>query len=93
MPRYVTAPSRFLVIISTMIVALVLFLASSVMAAGPEPVTVDYRVRAGDTLWSIAEDVAVGGSDIRGIVAEVRDMNGLEASVIRPGQTLVIPGG
>ena len=37
MPRYLTAPSRVLVIISTFVVALVLLLASSVMAAGPEP--------------------------------------------------------
>ena len=93
MPRYVTAPSRFLVIISTMIVALVLLLASSVMAAGPEPVTVDYRVRSGDTLWSIAEDIALPGSDMRGVVAEIKGLNALDTSMIRPGQTLVVPSG
>jgi len=92
MPRYVTAPSRFLVIISTMIVALVLLLATSVMAAGPEPVTVDYRVRSGDTLWTIAEYVVDDG-DVRGTVGEIRDLNGLESSVIVPGQILIVPGG
>lgn len=93
MPRYVTAPSRFLVIISTMIVALALLLASSVMAAGPEPSTVDYRVRSGDTLWSIAGHVATPGSDLRSIVAEIKGMNGLDTSIIIPGQALVVPSG
>lgn len=92
MPRYLTAPSRFLVIISTLVVALLLFLASSVMAAGPEPETVDYRVRAGDTLWMIAAEVA-DGSDLRGVVAEIRRLNDLDSSIILPGQTLEIPSG
>ncbi len=92
MPRYLTAPSRFLVIISTFVVALVLLLASSVMAAGPGSETVDYRVRSGDTLWTIAEETSSGG-DIRGIIAEIRDLNDLESSLIIPGQTLVVPVG
>ena len=93
MPRYMTAPSRFLVIISTMVVALVLLLASSVMAAGPEPETVDFRVRSGDSLWTIAEMVAPEATDVRGVVAEIRTLNDLETSVITPGQTLLVPAG
>jgi LysM repeat protein len=90
MPRYLTAPSRFLVIISTFVVALVLLLASSVLAAGPEPATVDYRVRSGDTLWTIAEDVDPE-SDVRGVIAEIKDLNDLDSSLIRPGQILEVP--
>ncbi len=93
MPRYLTAPSRFLVIISTMIVALVLLLASSVMAAGPEPETVDYLVHSGDTLWTIAEDVASDGGDVRGLISEIRHLNDLESSLIVPGQKLLVPAG
>ena len=93
MPRYLTAPSRFLVIISTMVVALVLLLASSVMAAGPEPETVDFRVRSGDSLWTIAEAVVPDSADVRGFVAEIRTLNDLETSVIIPGQTLLVPAG
>jgi len=89
-PRYLTAPSRFLVIISTFVVALLLLLASSVMAAGPEPETVDYRVRAGDTLWMIVAEVA-DGADVRGVVAHIRHLNDLDSSIILPGQTLEIP--
>ena len=92
MPRYLTAPSRFLVIISTIVVALVLLLASSVMAAGPEPVTVDYRVLPGDSLWTIAEEIAPE-ADVRGLIAEIRDLNDLESSLILPGQELVVPVG
>lgn len=92
MPRYLTAPSRFLVIISTFIVALVLLLASSVMAAGPEPETVDYRVRSGDTLWTIADEVGPEG-DLRGVISEIRHLNDLDSSLIIPGQTLVVPVG
>jgi LysM repeat protein len=91
MPRYVTTPTRFLVIISTMIVALVLLLATSVMAAGPEPVTDDYRVRSGDTLWSIAEQVAPADADVRAVIAQIRSLNELDSSLIRPGQSLLVP--
>jgi len=90
MPRYMTAPSRALVIISTIIVALVLLLASSVMAAGPEPDTVTYRVRSGDTLWTIAGDLEIGG-DIRGVVSDIREINDLDSSLIMPGQWLELP--
>ena len=92
MPRYLTAPSRVLVIISTFVVALVLLLASSVMAAGPEPETVDYRVRSGDTLWTIAQEVAPE-DDARAVISEIRDLNDLESSLILPGQTLSVPAG
>jgi LysM repeat protein len=90
MPRYLTAPTRFLVIISTFVVALLLLLASSVMAAGPEPATADYTVRSGDTLWNIASEVVADG-DVRDTVAQIRHMNDLDSSVIHAGQVLVLP--
>jgi len=92
MPRYLTAPSRILVIISTFVVALVLLLASSVMAAGPEPMTADYRVLPGDTLWTIAQEVEQDG-DVRDVVAEIRSLNDLDSSLIIPGQILLVPVG
>lgn len=45
----------------------------------------NYRVRRGDTLWSIARKHRV-------TVAELKRANGLGSSTIKPGQTLVIPG-
>jgi LysM repeat protein len=79
-----------LVIISTIVVALALLLAPSVLAAGPEPETVDYTVRSGDTLWNIAAEVVVDG-DIRDVVAQIRHINDLDSSLIQPGQVLELP--
>jgi LysM repeat protein len=89
MPRFLTAPTRILVIISTFVVAVVLVLATSVMAAGPEPATVDYTVRSGDTLWDIAAEIADG--DVRYEVAVIQRLNELDGSLIHPGQVLVVP--
>ena len=49
-------------------------------------------VRAGDTLWSIAEDVAPGRAP-RPLVDAISAANGVEAGALAPGQTLVIPTG
>jgi LysM repeat protein len=61
------------------------------MAAGPEPMTADYWVNSGDTLWSIAEQVAPEDTDVRAVVAEIRNLNDLESSLIYPGQSLLVP--
>lgn len=43
-----------------------------------------YRVRSGDSLWTIARKHGVS-------VTELKQANGLRRSTIKPGQTLVIP--
>jgi hypothetical protein len=48
-------------------------------------------VEPGDTLWSIAATVAGGGEDVRGVVAEIRELNGLPDASLVPGQILVLP--
>jgi hypothetical protein len=55
-------------------------------AGGPER---HYRVRAGDTLWSIAEKTY--GGDPREGVWEIRTRNALDSATIVPGQLLVVP--
>lgn len=55
-------------------------------AGGPERVVV---VRAGDTLWSLAEAHYAG--DPRDGVWELQRRNGLDGAVIAPGQRLVLP--
>lgn len=47
--------------------------------------TTDYRVRRGDTLWSIAKKHGI-------TVAELRRANNMKSSTIKAGQKLVIPG-
>ena len=92
MQRRVTAPTRLLVIIFTIVVALVLLLASSVGANGAVIVTTeDYTVRTGDTLWDIATERTPAGRDVRDTVAAIRSINRLDQSVIHPGQVLEVP--
>lgn len=47
-------------------------------------------VQPGDTLWSIASPVAAGG-DVRAVVREIRELNGLSSARLVPGQTLQLP--
>ncbi len=85
--------ARALVIISTTVAVFVLLLATAVhaMSAGTPAETSDHRVHAGETLWSIASDLADDGDDVRGVVADIRDLNGLTTSVIGVGQVLIVP--
>lgn len=55
-------------------------------AGGPER---HYRVKAGDTLWSIAERTYAG--DPREGVWELTRRNNLTSATIVPGQMLVLP--
>jgi nucleoid-associated protein YgaU len=55
-------------------------------AGGPERLVV---VRAGDTLWTIAERSYVG--DPREGVWRLRERNDLDSATIRPGQVLAVP--
>ncbi len=97
MPRHAVIPSRVLIVISTVIVALVLLLASSVMAA-LDPVDVpaavpvaEYEVRSGDNLWNIAGEHTSPGRDVRNTIEAIKRRNHLESSTIHPGQVLEIP--
>jgi len=97
MARHTVIPSRVLIVISTVVVALVLLLASSVMAT-PDPgdssdsrSTADYEVRAGDNLWNIAGEHTVKGHDVRNTIEAIKRLNHLDSSTIHPGQVLEIP--
>ena len=88
-----TTGARALVIVSTTVAALVLLLATAVhaMGTGDPSATVDYRVHAGDTLWSIAAEGTSPEGDVRAVVATIRDLNGLTTSNIRVGDMLIVP--
>jgi hypothetical protein len=48
------------------------------------------EVAEGDTLWSIAGDVA-GPGEIRDVVYEIRRLNGMSGSGLAEGQRLTVP--
>ncbi|WP_246155401.1 LysM peptidoglycan-binding domain-containing protein [Saccharopolyspora hirsuta] len=48
------------------------------------------EVRAGDTLWGIADRVAPD-SDPRAVVARIAELNGLDAATVETGRLLVVP--
>ncbi len=50
-----------------------------------------YTVVTGDDLWTIAGEEYGGGIDLRAAVYAIREANGLESSVLQPGQGLTLP--
>jgi LysM repeat protein len=90
-PHRMTAPSRVLVIVSTIVLALLLLLVSTVQAGGEVRPTVGHTVAAGDTLWDIAAEHTADGGDIRGTVALIRRINDLDTALIHPGDRLLVP--
>ena len=57
-------------------------------ASAGAPAAATHVVRSGDTLWSIASGLGVGG-DVRDVVDALAEANDVE--VLVPGQVLVIP--
>ena len=84
---------RALVIISTTVAAFVLLLATAVHAlSNGDPIpTVDYRVHAGDTLWSIASEITEPGQHVRSTIATIEGLNGLDGAYLQIGQVLSVP--
>jgi hypothetical protein len=65
------------------------------LGGGPEqrPVgRITYVVKAGDTLWSIAERISPG-DDPRPVVDVLSAVNGLEPGALIPGQAILVPTG
>ncbi len=62
----------------------------AVPGPGAGPVAAVVVVQPGESLWSIAQQVAPG-SDPRETVSRIRDLNGLADAIVTPGQSLVVP--
>ena len=48
-------------------------------------------VRSGDTLWGIASEYAEPSKDIRVLIREICELNGVKAGQIYPGQLILVP--
>lgn len=49
-----------------------------------------YRVQSGDSLWAISGDYCPDGVDRREWIEEIKTLNGLDDSIIHPGQKLTV---
>ena len=49
-------------------------------------------VRAGQSLWSVAES-ADPNADTRAVIQQIVELNGLSADTVMPGQSLWVPRG
>ncbi|WP_156251210.1 LysM peptidoglycan-binding domain-containing protein [Pseudactinotalea terrae] len=58
-------------------------------AGGLEVVT----VKSGDSLWSIAAAAAAPGEDVRDLMSEIVELNGLQGATLVAGQELTVPAG
>lgn len=87
------APQRLLVLLMVIVAASLLLLVSAVRADGGPVATETYVVQTGDTLWEIAAGHTTNGGDVRHAVYELRSLNGLSGSTIKPGQRLEVPAG
>ncbi len=76
---------RFL-IVAAIAAVLVTTVVRTSHGAGPPRI---YVVRAGDTLWSIAQRSY--GGDPRNGIWKIRDRNSLGAAPLVPGEKLVLP--
>ena len=59
--------------------------------AAPAVPVETYTVRAGETLWDITSGVAAPGEDVRDVVAELADLNGLAGVGLQAGQRILLP--
>jgi LysM repeat protein len=75
-----------LIVVAALALGLWALFARDSGASGPEQ---SYRVRAGDTLWSIAAAQFAG--DPRKGIWELQQRNHLAGTTITPGQVLRIP--
>ena len=93
-----SAPLRFLVLLTSVALALVLLLTGAVVASANDgtvaPIVtahIEHQVVLGDTLWDIAAEYTVPGDDVRDTIHDIKAANQLPSSVIVTGQILSIP--
>ncbi|WP_341360624.1 LysM peptidoglycan-binding domain-containing protein [Georgenia sp. M64] len=97
-PLRLTALGRRVVAALALLVALGLALvlgtvAGQAVSSGAAAEAVTHTVVPGETLWAVAGSAAEPGQDVRDVVAEIVQLNGLATEVLEPGQALLVPAG
>ena len=94
--RYYILPRGKWLVFATLFIAVITALFLQVRAAqaeGPQasvPVE-SYLVQEGDSLWGIASTIKAPGEDVRDLIIEIRDLNGLSTGNISAGSEIVLP--
>lgn len=65
--------------------------AASADAPASAPVVERHVVASGETLWEIASSISGPGEDVRDVILELAELNGLADSSLVAGQTIVLP--
>ncbi len=93
-PLQLTARGRAVLLLLLLVVALVASLATgTVSLAGTSTNAMPVRyvtVEAGQTLWTIAAEVAPS-VDRRETIAQIRELNALASSAVQAGQQIAVP--
>lgn len=92
-PMRLTRRGRLAILgVGLMVVLLlgVLLGSGSVATEQPAPTTV-VQVAPGETMWDIASPLTPAGEDVRGVIFDIKRLNGLESSALDAGQRLRVP--
>jgi len=96
-PVHLTKRGRFLIVLGLVALLTAAFWAgrslsdtSAATAATPKAPLPQVTVQQGDTLWSLARDLAPE-NDPREVVAQIRSLNHLETANVLVGQQIVLP--
>jgi|SRR6056297_1471040 len=85
---------RFKVFITISLVIVLLFTFynfKAFSASKEEHQYIEILVQDGDTLWDITKEYYDGTKDIRRIVHDVGNINGIEGAMIKPGDRILVP--
>jgi len=52
---------------------------------------IEILVQDGDTIWDIAQEYYNGAKDIRRIVHDISNINGIEGAMIKSGDKILVP--
>ncbi len=90
--RWIGLRALFLGFLVVMIAgALLLLLQEEAVSASGHQEMASVVVSPGDTLWEIADRFSPESADLRVVIRELVELNGLGSKVMRPGQVLQVP--
>lgn len=92
-PLRLTARGRAVIAGLAILAAAVAGSVAGIVAAAGEssPAVEVVTVSSGDSLWGIAAEVAAPGADVRDVMSEIAELNGLEGTALVAGQQLTVP--